>query len=494
MKRTLGRQVITGLGWTLGSAVSVRLMQLLVTIILARLLVPAEFGLFAIGTMLVTAIALFRDFGFGQALIFHKTDVQRNAETTLVMSTVFGVVAWGAMYAMAPLIAAVFENRQLIWPLRAMSFSVVISSLATVPSLLLERDLEFRKRAMPEFVAGLSYAAVSIVLALRGFGVWSLVAGHLASNAASAVVTWHVARWAPAVSFHRDSAKKTLSFGKPLMAASVLFLAFYYIDQAAIGKWLGVTALGYYNLAFTICSLPATNITHVVNRVMYPTYSMLNDDIRALRDAYTRTVKSISILSFPIAIWFYVASPDFVVGFFGEKWLPAIPLFRVLAFYGMFRSIGATAGSVFMALGEPKWVYRLNSLQLLIAAPLVYPVAINYGTFGVAMLFTLAYTTGTSLALWKVVRLLDMTVLEYTRMFRGPIITSVIAVLGSFFIANHFLPSRSMVAIGSAGLAGIVYIFLVLKFDGDTYRAARAILKPIDPKVYGAVAQGKAIE
>lgn len=492
MKQALGRKVVTGVGWTFGSSITVRLMQFLVTVVLAHLLAPSAFGLFALAALIITAITLFRDLGFGQALIYHKTDVQKNAETTLLISGAFGFVAWGAMYFVSPLVCKVFGNPNLLSPLRIMSFSVVLSSLATVPSILLEKELEFRKRAMPEFALGITYAVVSIVLAMKGFGVWSLVWGHVTSVFAQSAVAWAVAGWKPSISYHKASAERTLSYGKPLMAASVLYLAFFYIDNAAIGKWLGVTALGFYNLAYTVCNLPATNITHVVNKVMYPAYSKLNHDVPALRDAYTKTVKSIALLTFPIAIWLFFASGDLVNGFFGHKWEPTIPLFRVLAFYGLFRSIGATAGSVFMAVGEPKWVYKLNCLQLAIAAPLVYPVAIHYGTFGVALLFTIAYTTGTSLALWKVVKILGMTVQEYAGMFRSSMLATIITVMGSYFLAKLVLPSGIGVTVGSVVLTLISYPLTAVALDKETYRTARSVFKPA-PQVYEAAASGKGV-
>ncbi|MEN6370859.1 MAG: lipopolysaccharide biosynthesis protein [Armatimonadota bacterium] len=494
MRKTLGRSVITGVGWTFTGAITVRIMQFLVTIVLARLLAPSVFGLFALGTMIVTALTLFRDLGFGQALIYHKTDVQKNAETTFLMSAIFGFSAWAVIYAASPIISMVFGGPAFIWPLRIMSFSVVLSSLATVPSTLLEKDLEFKRRALPELAMGLSYAAVSITLAYRGLGVWSLVIGHLSSVAISAIVTWMVAGWKPAASFHKESAKRTLSFGKPLMAATFLFLAFFYIDNAAIGRWLGVTILGYYSLAYTICNLPATNITHIVNKVMFPTYSKLNNDIPALRRAYTRTVKSISMLSFPVAIWLALAASDFVLGFFGSKWAPAIPMFRILAFYGMFRSIGATAGIVFMALGEPKWVYRLNFLQLGIAAPLVYPVAIKFGAVGVAVLFTCAYIIGTSMALWKVVKMLDMTVGGYVEMFKHPLIGSLCAVGVSFAITALILPDGLATALGSAILTLITYPLIAVSLDRESYRSAKSMLNPSAGHVYASAVPGKGSE
>ena len=490
-KPAFRRKVAAGVGWTFVSAVSVRLMQFAVTIALARLLAPAQFGLFALAMMVITAVTLFRDLGLGQALIYHKTDVRRDAETTFVIASAFGLAAWAAVYAASPLVAALFGNNALIWPLRLMSFSVVISSLATVPSVLLEKELEFRKRAMPEFAMGLSYATVSILFAVAGMGVWSLVAGHIASTAASAAVAWRVSGWKPSVSFHRESARRILAYGRPLMAASLFFFVFFYIDNAAIGKWLGVTILGYYSLAFTICNIPATNITHVVNRVMYPAYSKLNEDVSAVKEAYMRTVKSVALLSFPIGIWVCLAAGDFVVGFFGDKWRPAVPLFRVLAFYGTIRSIGSTTSSIFMALGQPKWVYRLSSLQLTIAVPLVYPAAMRYGAYGVAILFASAYTAGASLGLWKAARMLGLSAREFGGMFKSTLVAAPIAVGASFAASELALPPGAGAAIGSAILALISYPLMMLALDRETYRIARPFLTLSGRRVYREKSPGK---
>jgi len=491
MRKSLGRRVIAGVGWTFIGATTVRAMQFLVTIVLARLLAPDAFGLFALGTMIITALTLFRDLGFGQALIYHKTDVQKNAETTFLLSAIFGTSAWAMIFFTSPLIAKAFGGPALIWPLRVMCFSVVLSSLSTVPSVLLEKELEFKRRALPELIMGLTYAIVSIALAYKGYGVWSLVIGHVASTAMASATAWTVAKWKPVVSFHKESAKRTLSYGKPLMAATVLFLTFFYIDHAAIGRWLGVTALGYYSLAYTICNLPATNITHVVNKVMFPTYSKLNDDLAALRLAYTGTVKSISMLSFPIAIWLALVANDFVIGFFGDKWGPAIPIFRVLAFYGMFRSVGATAGNIFLAMGQPKWVFRLNCLQLAIAVPLVYPAIMKFGTVGVAVLFTLTYIIGTSLALWKVVRVLEMTVWEYARMFKLPMIGSVSTIAASYIFASLLLPDGLATAVGSAVLSLITYPIVAIGLDRESFKTAKSMLNPAAGQVCSATPQGK---
>lgn len=468
----MGGKVINGLGWAFGSSIGIRLAQFLSMIVLARMLSPAHFGLFALSSMVVTAITLFRDYGFGEYLLYLKKDLKSHADTVFVMSMAFGLIAWGITYAAAPLAVSIFGTSNLVWPLRVMSLSVIISSFAVVPAAILERELEFRKRTVPELAMGASQAVVSIVLAALGWGVWSLVAGHIVSTAVSVVWTWQLAGWKPSFSFSSEDARRVVAFGKPLMASSLLILVFFYIDQAAIGRWVGVAAVGYYSMAFTFCHLPATNITFAVNRVMYPAYTRLNEDIASVRKAYMQAVRGISLISIPLAFWMCFLADDIVRGFLGEKWLPAVPLVRVLAFYGMFRSIATTAASVFMAVGEPKWSYRVSCVQIGLALPLVYPIAVNYGTIGVAVLFTLAYSIGGVIALIKVSQLLKISTSKLAGLFIFPVLTSVIAVSAAFGVSRFFPTGISAITTSTAATL-LIYALAVLLFDRESINTAR---------------------
>lgn len=472
MSKTLGGKVISGLGWAFGSSIGIRLAQFLSMIVLARMLLPAHFGLFALSSMVVIAITLFRDYGFGEYLLYLKKDLKSHADTVFIMSMAFGIAAWGITYAAAPLAVRIFGTTNLVWPLRVMSISVIISSLAVVPAAILERDLEFKKRTMPEMAMGISQAVVSIALAALGFGVWSLVAGHVVSTAVDAAWTWQLAGWKPSFSFSSDDARRIVAFGKPLMASSLLILVFFYADQAAIGRWVSVAAVGYYSMAFSFCHLPATNITFTVNRVMYPAYTKLSEDIISLRKAYMQAVRGISLISVPLAFWMCIMAEDIVHGFLGEKWLPAVPLVRILAFYGLFRSIATTAASVFMAVGEPKWSYRVSCIQTCIALPLVYPAAVNYGAIGVAVLFTLAYSIGGFVALFKVCHLLEFPASKMAELLGFPFLASGIIVLTAYGISRFFPPGIFAIIVSTA-ITLILYVLAVLLFDKESINTVR---------------------
>lgn len=476
MNKTLTAKVANGLGWAFGSSVSIRLAQLLSMVVLARLLLPSQFGLFALANIVITALNMIRDYGLAESLLYIKTDIEEYAETTFVLSVAFGLIAAAATFACAPLMVRVVGTSGLIWPLRAMSLSIVLLSTSLVPAALLERELEFRKRALPEIAMGVAQAAVAITLAYLHFGVWSLVLGYLTGISVSVAWTWRLSRWRPAISFTMERAERIMSFGKPLMASSVLLLSFFYLDQAAIGRWVGVTSVGFYSLAFTICHLPVTNITFVVNRVMYPAYTKLNTDLGSLTEAYARAVRSISVVSVPIGFFLFLLAGDVIVGVLGERWRPAIPLVRMLAIYGTVRSIAVTADCVFMAMGKTKLTFRVNAIQMLVALPLVYPAARHFGSVGVAVLFTGAYSIGGLYGLFKITQLLKLPPRRFASFFVFPVLASVTVISASFGI-TRFLP-RGIVAGACAGaISLLLYAVAVLKYDRESLATVRSILR-----------------
>ena len=413
MRDQLRRDAVRGVGWAFFSSASVRILQVITTLVLAKLLMPADFGVFALATLIVNGAAIFRDAGLAQSLIYQRGDIRGSANAAFLLGAAFSIVLAGILFISAPPLGWAFNTSEIVEPIRVMSAALIISGAANVPLALLDKHLKFKRRAVPEVAGAIAYATVSIALAAEGFGVWSLVVGWLAMSVVSTVAAWMVCPWRPALEFDRQQARVIVGYGKHLMVASLAVFIFFQVDKAAVGKWLGVTALGFYSLAFTVCNLPATNLTHVVNRVMFPTYSRLQDDLSEMRFVYLRTIRYISLAAFPAAVGILVLSGPVISLFYGEKWMPAIPLFHILAFYGFVRSIGGTAGAVFMSTGNPELVRRVSFMQVAMIVPLLYPVARTCGTAGVAVLFTGAYAVGTVYSLGKVQEILGLNRMSY---------------------------------------------------------------------------------
>jgi len=453
MRRQLRRDAVRGVGWAFFSSMSVRVMQAIATLVLAKLLMPADFGVFALATLAINATAILRDVGLAQGLIYQQGDIGRSANTAFLLVAASSVALAVLLFASAPALGLAFSASEIAGPVRAMSAALIISGAANVPLALLDKQLKFKRRAVPEVAGAIAYAAISIGLAAAGFGVWSLVVGWLGTAVVSTMAAWMVCQWRPTFEFHREEARVIVGYGKHLMVASLAVFLFFQIDKAVVGKWLGVAALGFYSMAFTVCNLPATNLTHVVSKVMFPTYSQLQDDLSEMRFVYLRTIKYISLAAFPAAVGILVLSGPAISLFYGEKWMPAIPLFHILAFYGLLRSIGGTAGAVFMSTGRPEFVRRVSVIQLLIAVPLLYPITGVFGTAGVAVLFTSAYAVGTVYSLGKVQQILGIEPMSYVNAV-GPSLAAA-ALAG----ASGWISSLGFGAASWAGTAAICAVF-----------------------------------
>lgn len=470
MRPELRRDVVTGVGWAFLSSFSVRAMQVLTTLILAKLLQPHDFGIFALSSLIINAAAVFRDVGFAQVVIYRQADVRKTAGTALTLTLISSLVLAVLLGMCAPFLASAFSSPEITLPVRVMSVGLLISGMASVPSAILDKYLKFRKRAIPEILSAVAYAGTSLILARLGFAAWSLIIGWLAMSIVNTAAIWAICPTCPSFSFDSSEARVIVAYGKHLMVASLATFAFFQIDNASIGKWLGMTALGFYSMAFTICNLPATNLAHIVQRVMFPAYSQLQGNTPEMGAVYLKTVRYIALAAFPAAAAIFVLAGSAIRVLYGSKWIPAVPLFGILAIYGAIRSIGSTANAVFMSTGRPNLSQRVSLLQIAIVTPLVYPVVVYVGVKGVAVLFTVAYTLSAVFALTYVFRILDLNVRSFANSLAVPLCAAVLTGILIWLVLRS-LTSHSLTGIICVSiLFCVTYALLIRLLDSKVYR------------------------
>lgn len=458
---TLAKKAVHGIAWVTLSTIIVRILGFGTQIVLARLLDPSDFGLLAIGLLAINSMGLFRELGFGAALIYKKDDSNHTAaNTAFLLLPVVASILFALAYLSAPYIASFFNNATVEPIIRILSLTFVISSFGTVPSMLLEKELEFKKKVLPETVPVVGYACVAIGLALLGYGVWSLVYGQIVSAVLTAVLIWMVSDWRPTLGFDRAVAKELFTYGKHILGASVVIFLITNIDDAIVGKMLGMSALGFYTIAYTISNLPATQITHLVSRVMFPTYSKLQDDRDALRSAYLKTLKYVSMLTIPAAFGIMVIAPDFVSIMLGEKWMPCMPALQILCFYGLTRSISATIGSIFQAKGEPQIITKFASIQLLAMCFIIYPLTSIYGIAGMSIAITVPAIIIHMYGVVLVCRIIDATIFNMFKVLYKPLVGSILMV-AILYLIKHMIYHMN--------LQPILYLMTLITFSSIFY-------------------------
>jgi len=295
--------------------------------------------------------------------------------------------------------------------------------------------------------------------------VWALVFGLLAGNATRSIVSYLIHPYRPHLSSDLGKAKELFGYGKWILGSSILIFLITQGDDIFVGKLLGVTALGFYQLAYRISNMPATEITHVISQVTFPAYSKLQDDIPQLREAYLKVLQLTAFLSFPIAGLIFVLAPDFTRIFLGEKWMPMVPAMQVLVFYGLIRSVVATRGAIYQGVGKPRVTTKLQVGQFSLLAALIYPLSINWGILGTSLAVLLSIAIIMPISIYLAIKIIHCRVWEFGKLIALPMLGTL--VMCGVLLASKYLIFNSvgvfsfftLIAIGVSIYAGMDILF-----------------------------------
>jgi O-antigen/teichoic acid export membrane protein len=307
-----------------------------------------------------------------------------------------------------------------------LSLMLIPRGIGALPGVLIERELSFASRAKGELVGVAVQAATAIPLAVGGAGVWSLVAGQLAGTSASAVVYWLVAPFRPSPRlFSWRMWRELARYGRHVTTANILFLINGNLDTATVARLLSAADVGYYNLAWRLCNLPATGIGYIVGRAMFPAYATLQSDKPAFRDAFVTNVRRVAIFSLPVGVGIFVAARPIVIAIFGSDWSAAVEPLRILAFFGIIRSFSGTTGAVLQAAGRPYLVTLLNVFHLGVLCLTLFTLTPAYGLKGAALAMTLTALASLIPAYWFALRILELPLGAFAAELRRPLLCSL---------------------------------------------------------------------
>jgi PST family polysaccharide transporter len=479
LDRKLDRKLVRGSAWLALSYGGSQLVSFVVTAVLARFLFPSDFGVVALATIIIAALAPVQESGLGAALIQRRTDVERAAGTALVFNVVVAICLYGVVFALAPTLASVFGSSRLAGVLRVLMLAAVIASPGVVPGALIERDLRFGSRAKGELGGALVRGGTAIPLAVAGFGVWSLVVGQLVGQAIQTAAYWRFAPLRPSPRrFDFGLLRQLGRFGRHITAANVVAFVDQNVDTATVGGMLGAADVGFYSLAWRLANFPATGIGYVIGRVMFPAYSTLQHDRAAFRAAFLTNVRRVALVSLPVAIAIVLTARPIVVGIFGPRWAPAVPPLQLLAVFGLARSFTGTTGPVFLAAGRSKLVFYLNLLHLAALCAALFTLIPLAGIRGAAAAVTLAMTAA-FLPAWRLaLRTLELPLSRLLRHIRRPATCSIplaAALLGLELSTHSLTATDQLLLLLAAG--ALVYAAAAMTLARDEVRSIGAAFR-----------------
>ena len=449
-QRTLRAGVLVG-----ASSVVVNILSLLRSVVLARLLSPEIFGLWAICTTLVRALKVFSETGLSSALIQRQDRAAEAVDTAFTLLIVRGALLTLITVAAAPYFAFFYEKPILEPLVSILAVAFLISGFHNIHTVLYEKELKYRRLVLLEQLSQILTFIFVVVVAYIYRNIWALVAGHLAAAVISVVMSYLVISDKPRIKFNKKIAWELFHYGKYVSGAAIVVFLTFEIDNLVIAKLLGMEALGFYTIAFMLGNLPATHLAKVVSGVMLPAYSKLQLDLNALRSAYLRTLEFVSLFAIPTAVGLCVLAPQIVGVIYGERWLPAVEALRVLAVFGCVRSISALRGYLFNAIGKPQTTFYITVTKLIIIAVLIYPLTVTYGIVGAALAVTGPAVLASVADFFLVRRIIGLELrkalapLLRTSIFSG-LMAVVLLVLHPYLGGIDFLSLLASILIGAA--------------------------------------------
>jgi O-antigen/teichoic acid export membrane protein len=390
MMNNIRQRTLSGLGWNGATQILGAVLQLGISVILARLLSPRDFGLIGMILVFTGFASSLSEMGLGASLVQQRTISDRHLNTVFWVNVAAGTFLTTLFGLSAPLIARFYQEPVLRLLTATVALNLILSSLNVVQNALLVRSLNFRTKFWIESVSILISGIVGISMAFSGAGVWSLVGQSMTSTAIQVVVMWRLSSWRPKFSFDLSAFKELMHFGGNLVGSGIFHYWGRNIDKLIIGRLLGSSALGIYTLADKLMRLPVSNVTDMTSAVMFPALSAMQNDVESVKRTYLRATRMIALLTFPMMTGLIILAEPTILSVYGEKWQEAVGIVQVLCLSGMAQSIYFTGGWIFLSQGRTDIVFRWSIYTTLVRLAGVF-IGAQWGLMGV----TWAYVLGT---------------------------------------------------------------------------------------------------
>jgi O-antigen/teichoic acid export membrane protein len=379
----LKKNTIGGLAWKLLENLGTQLINFVIQLILARILLPEDYGVIALTGVFITIANVFINTGFSSALIQKKSVSDIEYSSVFFAGIFSSIVLYVVIFLSAPLIANFYSEPVLIWVLRVQSISIVFSGLYSVQNAILVRKLMFKKIFKYKLLGIFLQGITGISLATLGYGVWSLVAANLVLYAVTTIFMWLAVEWKPRLLFSFKELRSLFTFSSRILLTSLLNDFSNNIKSLIIGKSFSSSMLGYYNRGYQIPSLIMVNTDGAINTVMFPALSKCQSDRAIFISLYRRAIRTSVFIVFPLMLGLISVAEPLTLLLLTEKWLPSVPFLRITCLICMTWPFSIMY-QAFNALGKSNVSLKLNVLTKTVDL-LIMIFAIRYGIYAFAI-------------------------------------------------------------------------------------------------------------
>lgn len=469
---SLKKQAVSSMIWTFAQQFGNQLITFAVSVILARLLLPSDFGTIAMFTVVMSIASSLVDGGMSSSLIRSAEVDDRDLSTVFWFNLGVAVFMYILIFLTAPLIADFYKVEILTPIIRVYSLSIIIGSLTAVQGTRFTKAMDFKtlfKIQLPSLIIG---AIAAVVMAYNGFGIWTLVFYPLIQSIVGGLQLWFYSKWKPLIVFDRAKFKEHFGFGYKMTLSGLLDTVFRNIYTILIGKYFSSAQLGYYNRADNLKQLPVANLSNALNKVTFPLFAKIKDNDVKLKEVYQKLMKLVIFVIAPVLFLMMVVAEPMIRFLLTDKWLPAVPYLQVLALSGILYPIHAYNLNILKVKGRSDlflklefWKKGLLIVSLFVSVPFgVIGIVWGQVIFSVLAFFINTHYTGKMLKYGSMQQIVDL--LPVISLSAG--IALIIYFSDRFFFHNWVDLPRLLVL---SGLYAALYLGTVwmLKFKEINY-------------------------
>lgn len=390
---SLKQKTVTGATWVAVEKWGQQAVQFVITILIARILGPADYGIVGILLVFLMLSNVLIDSGFGAALVREQDATDADYSTVFYFNLLISLFCYGLLSLSAPAIARFFNEPQLVPVARVLGLTVICNSFALIQMTILQKRMDFRPQAAVAIAAALGSGAVGVAMAYGGFGLWALVGQSLVSAALQAVLYWIFGSWRPALIFSRASLASLFPFASNLLVSSVINVLFKSIVPVIIGKNYSTRDLGFYTQSRRLSDLPSVNTTLIVQKVSFAALATIQDDDARLKAAYRRIIQSVVFVVFPAMLLLAAIAHPAILLLLTEKWTPAVPYLQILVFGGMLYPLHSLTLNICQVKGRSDIFLKLEVIKKTVAILLIV-AALPFGVIALVLAETVNSIVG----------------------------------------------------------------------------------------------------
>lgn len=456
-----------------------KVVVLLTTSILARLLTKDEFGQVAIAVVAINYLSVLKDLGFGLALIQRRDNVNRAANVAFTINVIIGFLLSAITIPLAPWFANYFNDPMVTPVLRWLGVSFAINALGAVHLVWLMRDLDYRSKLIPDMGNTLVKGIISIGMAYTGFGVWSLVFGQIAGAVVSVILVWIILPWRPRLSLDKDMTRELFKFGVSVTSGDILGVFIDNVDYIIVGRLFGLAQLSVYTLAYRLPEMLLIGNLWVMNGVTFPAFSSIQDKPAEMRRGVLASIRLIQMIAVPIALGLIIAADPIVRLVFGNQWLEAIPVLRVLAVYAWVYSIGYHIGDVYKAIGRPDINLKLSILTVIVIVPSLL-IGSKFGLIGIGWGHLTAVLIRRIISLTLATRFVKVSIVDIIKELKPAALGALVMVPGTLvvlFLTGNINPFIQLILVVLAG--AVLYLAVIWWLERENLIRLMQVFRPI---------------